>query len=160
VDDNCRVDWERFRAELDKWRADMELHRAEFDSFKLSLENINTYATITIRSLLILNGGAAIALLTFIGNQAKDTGFKAANWLPAFEVFGWGTFLAVLCSALAYLSQVFIHEPESLWVKKYVGSLLRGLSVIAGAASLIIFIVGVYQAKAAFAAQVAVHPGM
>lgn len=128
---------------MTKWRAD-------FDAYKMGFEAITTFATITVRSLLLLNGGATIAILTFVGDQSKSvSGFSVAKWLPAFEVFGWGTFLAVACSAIAYLSQVFIHEPMGERMNKYVGGGFRWLAVAAGLTSLLAFIRGMYLSMAA-----------
>lgn len=144
----------QFEANLAHWsvehEAKMEKWRADFEVSKMGFEAITTFSSITIRSLLILNGAAAIAILTFVGDQSKSVaGFNVKPWLPAFEVFGWGTFLAVLCSALTYLSQVFIHEPDNVKVKSYLGEPLRWLAVLAGAGSLFAFICGLYRSMAA-----------
>jgi hypothetical protein len=146
----------RQEASIELWRAQqaasMEHWRAQFEVTKLGFQAINTFAAISIRSLLILNGASSISILTFVGNQTKDNpNFAVTAWLPAFEVFGWGTFLAVLCSVLAYLSQVTIHEPDTERVKRYVGGSIRWLAVLAGALSLLAFIFGMYRAMAALA---------
>ncbi|HKJ63230.1 MAG TPA: hypothetical protein VKA94_14750 [Hyphomicrobiales bacterium] len=69
----------QFEANMAKWRADVEFTQTSFEA-------TITCASTTIRSLLILNGAAAIAILTFVGDQSKRVpGFNVQSWLPAFE---------------------------------------------------------------------------
>lgn len=76
------------------------------------IKSANAYGTATIRSLFLLNGGAAIALLTLVGSilgKDSDTsaGIAAAflhGFQPALRSFGWGLVTAVLAAALGYLN--------------------------------------------------------
>ena len=123
----------------------MEQWRADFEVSKMGFEAITSFSIIAILSLLALNGVATIAVLSFVVDASKNVaGFDAKLWMPAFQAFGWGAFLAALCSSLTYVSQVFVHEPESVKVKFYLGGSLRLLAVLAGAGSLLAFISGVH----------------
>ena len=83
--ESVRIELERYRAETDRLRATLdeerlalERHRADLDRYRAQLEFQNSqrrpmfeavirFAEMTVRSLLILNGVAALALLTFAG---------------------------------------------------------------------------------------------
>ena len=67
----------------------------------------NKYALECMKALLWLNGGAAIALLTFFGNRGKmltTVSTKAIG--PALICFGIGTVGSVLMFVLAYAAQL------------------------------------------------------
>jgi hypothetical protein len=67
----------------------------------------NKYALECMKSLLLLNGGGAIALLTFFGNRARmltTTGSEAIG--DALFCFGLGTTGSVVVFITAYLTQL------------------------------------------------------
>lgn len=67
------------------------------------------YAIEGMKALLLLNGGAAIALLTFIGNRAPAAAVKpiiAAAVGNSLLSFGVGTVSAASVFILAYLTQL------------------------------------------------------
>ncbi len=54
-----------------------------------------------IKSLILVNGAAAVGLLTFMGNtHVISSGLRAA-----MGMFAWGVFAAILCAIFAYLAQ-------------------------------------------------------
>jgi hypothetical protein len=69
----------------------------------------NKYALEAMKALLLLNGGAAIALLTFIGNRPAAPAAKAviaAAVGNALTSFGAGTISAAVVFILAYATQL------------------------------------------------------
>lgn len=74
----------------------------------------------TIKSLEIVNGGAAIAILTFYGNVLSRSNsafeFNRAALTASLLFFGLGVLSAVLCSVFAYISQLQTArlDPERL----------------------------------------------
>lgn len=68
-----------------------------------------TIADATMKALMLANGGAMIALFTFIGNLvAKTSGaipFNTGRLWIAFACFVIGLTLALLCHVCAFLSQ-------------------------------------------------------
>ena len=60
-----------------------------------------------MQALLLLNGAAALAMLTFIGNFSKDANLKTLvlGLSHPLSFFSHGTALAVLSAIFAYLSQ-------------------------------------------------------
>ena len=67
----------------------------------------NKYAMEAMKALLLLNGGGALALLTFFGNRAKMlTAVSAEAIGNALFSFGVGTVGSVLALLLAYFTQL------------------------------------------------------
>ncbi len=105
-----------------------------------NLKGAITLAAQTIKSLEIVNGGAAIAILTFYGNLVSssdtDVPIDKPSIVVALTVFGGGVLFATLCSIFAYLSQRFAavqHRGELLcfYIAVSMG-LLSGLCFLAG----------------------------
>ena len=95
----------------------------------------------TIKSLILVNGVAAGALLTFYGN-----GGAGQVTVPAFKsaliLFGLGVVAAVFCSVFAYLSQLVTATVAS--EKGQSGEIaLRLVSIVLGVISATLFFSGV-----------------
>lgn len=108
------------------------------------------FAEITIRSLLLLNGGAAVALLAFAGN-AKQSGLpdeQLSAYASAVQMFGWGALLSVGVAALAYLAQLFFTE-MSARKPHPAGIVLRCAAIFMAFVSLGLFGCGTYKASQA-----------
>ena len=107
------------------------------------------FAELSVRSLLVLNGGAALALIAFAANAATRaddaTGFLAA-YVDAIWAFGLGACLAVLVAGLAYLSQTLMVEAEHGKIWNKIGHGLRIVAVVIWLASLTLFVVGIRNA--------------
>ena len=73
------------------------------------VKNQMSIADATMKALLLANGGAMIALFTFIGNAMAKAGgkpvFDAAALWTAFACFVAGLVAALLTHALAFVSQ-------------------------------------------------------
>jgi hypothetical protein len=107
-----------------KWAHDLQveekkwLHDLKRDDAKRAHDtnrNFHTYvnkgtvdtANLTLRTLVIINGGAAIAVLTFLGGLAgkEKTGFGQVGVVAgSIKWFAFGVALAVFGIALAYLT--------------------------------------------------------
>jgi hypothetical protein len=97
---------------------------------------------------VLINGGAAIAILTFLGNVwAKDPiTHKAAGALAwPLELFLIGVGLGAVTAALAYVSQSCFGRR---WNKA--STYFQGLAVAATAAEIAAFIWGLLSAAAIF----------
>jgi hypothetical protein len=83
---------------------------------RFNLEKAITYAVEAIKAAMLLNGGAAIALLTLVGAVGKGSAggvqinIGAARW--AIFLFGCGMFAAALAFAAGYLAQVEYSEHD------------------------------------------------
>jgi hypothetical protein len=112
------------------------------------------YAIEAIKAALLLNGAAAIALMTF-ANYHKFTG----SLLTAVIIFVVGAFCSVIAFYAAYLTQLQYGNAElpsgashvTLWMKarRYNQITLAVLAV-----SLILFAVGVVYATVVFQANI------
>ena len=56
---------------------------------------------------MLINGGAAVALLAFLGNLiTNNSGAAVPSFANAMQAFVLGVFLAAVAYALTYLSQI------------------------------------------------------
>jgi len=106
-----------------------------------------SYGRAAIEAALLLNGGASVALLAFLGNLAiahQTTGITGnLNALKyAFLCFGIGVMLAAGSSVVAFLIQnVAIADPKE--AEGRIGRRLRSIGIGMVAASLVFFAVGI-----------------
>lgn len=79
-------------------------HQMHVDSRKAALDAAN----LAIRSIILVNGGAVVALLAFLSslesNQADK--FQMTSLVAPIEWFAWGVGFGLTASALAYLINV------------------------------------------------------
>lgn len=66
-------------------------------------ESVNLYAQAGLRSLMLINGGAIVALLTFIGNAKTELNPAAIRL--SFMFFGLGIILGMIAHVIGYFSQ-------------------------------------------------------
>ena len=81
-----------------------EFSDQDWDDFKLRHEAAVAYAQSALKTLVLVNGGAIIALLTFIGNQGGQFDPRGISW--SFVWFGLGLSFAIAAHFPAYLSQI------------------------------------------------------
>ena len=101
------VDIERYRAQLQNWNeSSLELFRS-----------VITAGQAAIRSSLLLNGGAAVALLAFLGHLAQHNSDKVADFAKCLVLFSFGALAIVVVSGFTYLSQ-WLYASNSSSVQK------------------------------------------
>jgi hypothetical protein len=104
----------------------------------------------TIKTLLVLNGGAAISFLTFLGQAFKDESIPSQLVGPfglALRFFMAGAFLAATCAGSTYLSNLV----QSLgWARS--GRVFLCIAILVGFISLISFATGGWIASGTFIA--------
>jgi hypothetical protein len=107
------------------------------------------FAMTGIRALLLANGGAAVALLAFLGNVWQSPRGNVDSLVtavqPAMLAFVLGAGLAILTSGLSYLAQTFFTSK-----KKKPGTALQVAALVSGIASLSAFGWGAVHAAGAF----------
>lgn len=69
-----------------------------------SHELATQYAIEGLRALVLVNGGAVVAILTFAGNAGSDR-IKPALVANSLAQFAWGLGIALVTMLLAYLAQ-------------------------------------------------------
>jgi hypothetical protein len=104
------------------------------------------FAAAAIRSLFLLNGGAVIALLAFYGDLLAGGGgaatLRPTELVAALALFVTGLIAAFLCAAAAYLGQLAFAEGG----RQGLARALRGLALLAAAASVTLFALGAFRA--------------
>ena len=83
----------------------MEDYRAEIQEAACRLRFQVEYSQSALRNLTLVNGGAIIALLTFIGNSNSTMSIISTKW--SFSWFSLGLFLSLISYFGAFFSQKF-----------------------------------------------------
>jgi hypothetical protein len=127
--------------------AKIEEARSEIDQHVKLMSEAIGFARITINSLVIVNAGAVLAILAFLGNVLKsgcelsELGFLM-NFINAVA-------FAIATAATAYLCQIAFIELRAPWNNR-VGNFLRVAGIILAIGSFYNFFVGASAAKTAF----------
>lgn len=166
MDDNLR-ELERFKAELlsslEHYKATIKAQQdawlSDRDDGRILLRAVIDFANMTIRSLILVNGGAAIGILTFLGNLWNKDSVIAKAGANAIGVglagFIGGLTFALITSGVSYLAQAAFSElprqgenpPSKRW-----GNRLRVVAIFFALLSLISFIFGAVKCMIVFAA--------
>ena len=107
---------------------DLRLKEAErwWDFYIKVGESVREYGVVTVRSLILINGGALVALLAALSNifgKSEENAHKLASGLGCASIFLiLGLILAVGTGALGYLNFMFLHRelPGPYGLHKYV----------------------------------------
>lgn len=95
-----------------------------------------------IKTSLILNGGAAIAMLAFIGHLVDQQSLRVALFAPTILPFALGAFLGGVTSGSTYLGQ-WLYSKEA--TRKY-GLAMNIFCIASGAAAYLSFLWGLLRA--------------
>jgi hypothetical protein len=129
----------KFKAELDQW-VDSSRHRHEhsIEMFRSVLSS----AEQALKACMLINGGAAVALLAFSGNLIQH---NQTRFLPgvsnALAWFVGGVLAGAMALAFRYFSQdAFSKDHDEL------AGVMRAFCIVSGVAGLATFVVGGYVA--------------
>ncbi len=93
-----------------------------------------------LKTIFLMNAGAAGAMLTFIGHLAINAVSKIPAFAYSLTAFVTGLLLSGLASGLSYGCQwLYHHKPKSSW-----GGWMNIAAVVVGALSLVAFTAGIY----------------
>ena len=101
-----------------------------------------------LRTALLINGGATIALLAFLGKMTTENPGKIAIFSGSLMIFTVGVFIAGLTSGFTYLSQWFYASGKS-WCR-WTGWALNIICIILGLLAYGVFIWGAVDAYMGF----------
>lgn len=107
----------QMEADLAVFRAEHERNIAQYQAHQTHavelLRSVITYGSAALKSALLINGGAAAAILALIGNiWLKETGAAAVKSLTmAILLFSFGVLAAAIGTAGSYFSQYCYSEP-------------------------------------------------
>ena len=108
------------------------------------------YALKTITSELLINGGAAVAVLTILGSFVEAKVAINCFFLWSLKFFAAGVFASAASSGFSYISQYYYHLDYVGMEKKKVADGWKYGAIGAIAVGFICFIIGVCFASYAF----------
>ncbi len=136
---------EKYKAELQVWIKQNEaVQAAEIEKFR----SVILAGQNALKTAFLMNGGATVALLAFLGKLSDKHQDKIAVFASALVVFVIGVLAITVASGLTYLSQWFYAHSEP-WKRK-TGHVLNFLTIALGWASYGFFIWGTVRAYKAF----------
>lgn len=142
-----QVDIERYRADLQNWiEANKHQHEGNLEMFR----SVITSGQNAIKSSLLLNGGAAVALLAFIAHLAEVRADKVPEFAACLLPFAFGVLAIVVTSGCTYLSQWF-YSGQLSWAKR-AGFVLNILCILLGISSYVLFTYGLLTSYGVFVA--------
>ncbi len=133
------VDKERYKAELQLWVEKNKVsHSLEIEEFRaIIMQGQNA-----LKTALIMNGGATIAILAFLGKLSDSAPSHIANFSTAMNVFICGIFFAGLSSGLTYLAQLLGSAKTESSYRNW--KWLNALVIVMGLTSYGLFIYGAF----------------
>jgi hypothetical protein len=139
-------------AELEKYKADLQVwiehnkttHESNLEMFRSVIQSGQN----ALRSSFLLNGGAAVAMLAFIGKLTEVQASKIPVFACSLTIFVIGVLAITVASGLTYLSQWF-YAGNLQWKVK-TGFWLNIAAIVMGLSSYGVFIWGMCEAYAAF----------
>lgn len=136
-----------------------------FEFAKAANEQAVNNANVVLRSLLIINGGAAVALLAFVGSMVTSEALGLADNIVELTApllwFGWGIVATIVAMAFAYLTNysivgysfaIYDSAPTQLWSR--VATTFHVMALVSTLSSLGLFIYGLWSVRAAVTALV------
>ena len=137
---------ERYKAELQKWVEEHKyIHAQGVEMFRSVIQAGQN----ALRTAFLMNGGASIALLAFIGHLSSVAPTKVSTLAPSLTVFVGGVLVAALASGVTYLSQ-WCYAGDPSWQKK-TGFALNIAAILIGLGAYGVFAFGVWRAYHVFA---------
>jgi len=117
---------------------------AHIEQFK----SVMQISALALRSAMIINGGAAIALLTFLGNMKDTSGM--AYFVCALQYYIAGVALAAWATGTSYLAQYrYLYELKNRNANAR-GRYITYLTIVIVFLSYAAFIVGGLEASSGF----------
>ena len=136
---------EKFKADLQVWiEQNKAIHESNLEMFRSVIQSGQN----AIRSAFLLNGGAAVAILAFIGKLTETQAEKIPAFASSLTIFVIGVLVITITSGFTYLSQWF-YAGESSW-KITTGFWLNISAIVLGLSSYGVFIWGMCEAYTAF----------
>lgn len=136
---------ERYKAELSNF-FDQERRRHEWDVelFKSVIQS----GQIALRSCILVNGGAAVALLAFLGHVSSQAARTTLinDIAGSMGIYAAGVAAGALATGLAYLAQwLYMHSS-----KQWIGGIANVSTILTGLTSLGAFSFASWRAYQAF----------
>ena len=151
------------QALIKQWELENNRRIAEFNAQSSAnltsrtemFKSVIAYGQMALKSAMIINGGAAVALLAFIGNVwGKNTDKSIIFLLSRAEgAFAWGVLMAAIAIGLTYFNQMLYERAQASEKYMYIGYAFHVFVVLVAVASFLLFGYGIQQATDAFVFQ-------
>lgn len=118
-----KVDMERYKCELEKWKAqslhNLETWKTEMHHSAVVYQQVNMQGQAAMKAALLINGGASVAMLAFIGtamNNSTDN-LLLLKLCSSMRMFIAGVLGVAFASGVTYLAGlVNSKETVTLWL--------------------------------------------
>lgn len=145
--DLSTVEIEKYRADLQNWvEANKYKHESNLEMFR----SVITAGQSAIKSSFLLNGGAAVALLAFLGHLATTSPAKVSGFAACLLPFSFGVLAIAVVSGFTYLSQ-WLYASQDACAQK-AGFAFNMMCIALGLASYGCFGWGLFETYCRFAA--------
>ena len=138
--------------ELEKYKADLQLHIEQNKNYHASqlemFRSVIASGQNAIRTSFLMNGGASVALLAFIGHLAEIKPEHVASFANVLLPFVLGVLAMTITSGFTYLSQWLYDSPSDKAQKWGFG--LNIACIVLGISSYVFFMWGMCRAYFAF----------
>ena len=105
------IEIEQYKADLQNWiESNKHNHEGKLEMFS----SVITYGQSAIKSSFLLNGGASVALLAFIGHLAQFKAVKVPEFGACLLPFAFGVLAIAVTSGFAYLTQWLYASTQPL----------------------------------------------
>lgn len=136
---------ERNRADLQRWiDSHNHSHERDLEMFRSVISSGQS----AIKTTFLLNGGASLAMLAFIGHLAQFNPSKVPEFAACLVPFAYGVLAVALTSGFTYLSQ-WLYASHLEPARK-VGFAFNVLCILIGVSSYGLFAWGMFRAYCSF----------
>ena len=104
---------DHYKAQLQQWIEDRK--HAQQQSLEM-FRSVITAGQSAIRTALLLNGGAAVAVLAFLGHLAGTLNDGVPDFAYCLILFSFGALAITVTSGLTYLSQ-WLYAKDQVWAQ-------------------------------------------
>lgn len=132
------IEIERYKADLQNW---IQANKLSSESNLEMFRSVISSGQSAIKSSFLLNGGASVALLAFIGHLAQFTPTKVAAFGNCLLPFTFGVLAISVTSGLTYLTQ-WLYASASAEARK-AGFRVNVFCILLGFASYAFFTWGI-----------------
>lgn len=142
---NNELNAELYKAKLQNWA---EEHKNKHQLSQEMFRSVITAGQNALRTSFLMNGGASVAMLAFMGNLATKSPDKVQLFAYCITLFVFGVLISSIISGATYLSQWF-YASDKKWTYK-VGFSLNVIGIVLGICSYMIFAYGIKEAYDVF----------
>ena len=122
-------------------------YKAQLENEMEMFKTIFVYGQSTLKAMLLINGGAAVAMLAFLSRylSAGASDVNMHYFTLALLLFGAGVFLGALTAGLSYITQYcYCHYENKSGLAFHMASMVTGISSLLG------FCAGLYYSYLGF----------